>query len=69
MSKPKNQASPGPQVVVSFRALPSLIDRMDWLARNDDETETRTEGIRNAVQSYVEDREKACIKKGLTPPT
>jgi predicted transcriptional regulator len=69
MPKPKNQANTGPQIVVSFRALPTLVDRLDWLARNDEANYTRTEAIRHAVESYVKAREDACRKKGLTPPT
>ncbi len=58
-----------PSKVVSTRIAPELLARLDWLVRNDDETEERTDGLRKALYTYIEAREAACRKKGLTPLT
>lgn len=67
----KNQAgrARGPSVIVSARIAPELALRLDWLTRNDEVTETRTQALAFAVKTYVELREEACRKNGLTPPT
>lgn len=71
MKEQKNQAGRprGPSVIVSARVGPDLAARLDWLARNDEVTESRTQALAFSIRHYVEIREEACRKKGLTPPT
>lgn len=69
MIAPKKQSGRkrAPSVVVCGRITPLLAQRLDWLTKNDDETNDRTEGVRKGVEAYVKTREDACRKKGLTP--
>jgi len=70
MNPRKNQANRNSaQIVTSVRLPPDLVERIDWLARNDNETRDRSEGIRKAIENYCQAREAACIKKGLSVPT
>jgi hypothetical protein len=70
MIAPKNQAGRprGPSVIISARVEPDLAARLDWLVRNDEATENRTEALGLSIKTYVELREDACRQKGLTPP-
>jgi hypothetical protein len=71
MNAPKHQAGRrrGPSVIISARVEPELAARLDWLARNDEVTENRTQALAAGILAYVQLREEACRKLGLTPPT
>ena len=56
-------------VIVSARVAASLAIRLDWIVRNIEGVEDRTEGVKEAIQAWVEIREKQALVKGLFPPT
>jgi hypothetical protein len=43
--------------------------RVDWLIRNHDGIKDRAEGIKSAIKTWVEAREKEAVTQGLSPPT
>ncbi len=56
-------------VVISARVTASLAMRLDWIVRNIEGFEDRTEGVKEAIQTWIEAREKQALTKGLFPPT
>lgn len=58
----------GPTFIVSARIPRTLADRLEWLVRNHEEVEDRTQAVREAVTQYVEARETECRQRGLFPP-
>lgn len=58
----------GPTFIVSARIPRALAHRLEWLVRNHEEVEDRTQAVHEAIVRYVEAREAECRKLGLFPP-
>jgi len=56
-------------VVISARVAASIAMRLDWIVRNIEGFEDRTEGVKEAIKTWIEARERQAVAKGLFPPT
>jgi len=56
-------------VVISARVAASTAMRLDWIVRNIEGFEDRTEGVKEAIKTWIEARERQAVAKGLFPPT
>lgn len=55
-------------VVISARVAASIAMRLDWIVRNIEGFEDRTEGVKEAIRTWIEARERQAVAKGLFPP-
>lgn len=55
-------------VVISARVAASIAMRLDWIVRNIEGFEDRTEGVKEAIKTWIEARERQAVAKGLFPP-
>jgi hypothetical protein len=61
---------PSQKIMISMRLPTSLVERLDFIVRNDEaNAATRSSEIQAAIESWLDNRERRMRELGLEPPT